>query len=212
MDARVSALESILESIKRLIEDKFASIEKRFDAIESRRKSSDQTCPPPSEEDEGDSCRQQGERSHREKKKGLPHENRMPFVEMDFPRFNDGDIPAPTAEDVEIAVEAAKKAFSRSKDKVWSSVSGAYRAKYWHAIAAKITERKSELGKLEAIDSGNHFDFFIWEDFVKIFCRDFGSHGLRIITSLKARFPEFIAQEEADFNSRISPVHVVCSF
>uniref|UniRef100_A0A6N2MM88 Aldehyde dehydrogenase domain-containing protein n=1 Tax=Salix viminalis TaxID=40686 RepID=A0A6N2MM88_SALVM len=133
----------------------------------------------------------------------------MPFVEMDFPRFNDGDIPAPTAEDVEIAVEAAKKAFSRSKDKVWSSVSGAYRAKYWHAIAAKITERKSELGKLEAIDSGNHFDFFIWEDFVKIFCRDFGSHGLRIITSLKARFPEFIAQEEADFNSRISPVHVV---
>ena len=49
-----------------------------------------------------------------------------------------GDIPAANAEDVEIAVEAAKKAFSRNKGKDWSSASGAYRAKYLRAIAAKV--------------------------------------------------------------------------
>ncbi|KAJ6358933.1 hypothetical protein OIU76_000626 [Salix suchowensis] len=74
-----------------------------------------------------------------------------------------GDIPAATAEDVEIAVEAAKKAFSRNKGKDWSSASGAYRAKYLRAIAAKITERKSELGKLEAIDSGKPLDEALWD-------------------------------------------------
>ncbi|CAK7328993.1 unnamed protein product [Dovyalis caffra] len=74
-----------------------------------------------------------------------------------------GDIPAATAEDVEIAVEAAKKAFSRNKGKDWSSNSGAYRAKYLRAIAAKITERKSELGKLEAIDSGKPLDEALWD-------------------------------------------------
>ncbi|KAJ6672456.1 BETAINE ALDEHYDE DEHYDROGENASE [Salix viminalis] len=74
-----------------------------------------------------------------------------------------GDIPAATAEDVEIAVDAAKKAFSRNKGKDWSSASGAYRAKYLRAIAAKITERKSELGKLEAIDSGKPLDEALWD-------------------------------------------------
>ncbi|KAG6753054.1 hypothetical protein POTOM_043098 [Populus tomentosa] len=74
-----------------------------------------------------------------------------------------GDIPAATAEDVEIAVEAAKKAFSRNKGKDWSSASGAYRAKYLRAIAAKITERKSELGRLEAIDSGKPLEEALWD-------------------------------------------------
>ncbi|KAJ6882160.1 betaine aldehyde dehydrogenase 1 [Populus alba x Populus x berolinensis] len=74
-----------------------------------------------------------------------------------------GDIPAATAEDVEIAVEAAKNAFSRNKGKDWSSASGAYRAKYLRAIAAKITERKSELGRLEAIDSGKPLEEALWD-------------------------------------------------
>jgi betaine-aldehyde dehydrogenase len=39
---------------------------------------------------------------------------------------------------VEIAVEAARKAFSRNKGQDWSSTSGAYRAKYLRAIAAKV--------------------------------------------------------------------------
>lgn len=51
-----------------------------------------------------------------------------------------GDIPAATAEDVNIAVEAARKAFSRNGGKDWASATGAHRAKYLRAIAAKVLE------------------------------------------------------------------------
>ncbi|CAJ2651926.1 unnamed protein product [Trifolium pratense] len=64
-----------------------------------------------------------------------------------------GDIPAATKEDVDFAVEAAKRALSR-KGRDWSTASGSVRAGYLRAIAAKITEKKNELGKLESIDSG----------------------------------------------------------
>ncbi|CAJ2671470.1 unnamed protein product [Trifolium pratense] len=65
-----------------------------------------------------------------------------------------GDIPAATKEDVDFAVEAAKRALSRNKGRDWSTASGSVRAGYLRAIAAKITEKKNELGKLESIDSG----------------------------------------------------------
>ncbi|KAF7135098.1 hypothetical protein RHSIM_Rhsim08G0167700 [Rhododendron simsii] len=69
-----------------------------------------------------------------------------------------GDIPAATAEDVEVAVDAARRALARNKGRDWASASGAHRAKYLRAIAAKITLRKSELAKLEAIDCGKPLD------------------------------------------------------
>lgn len=74
-----------------------------------------------------------------------------------------GDIPAATAEDVNIAVEAARRALSRNKGKDWASASGAHRAKYLRAIAAKITERKSELAKLESLDNGKPLDEATWD-------------------------------------------------
>ncbi|XP_052176261.1 aminoaldehyde dehydrogenase 2, peroxisomal [Diospyros lotus] len=74
-----------------------------------------------------------------------------------------GDIPAATAEDVDIAVNAARRALSRNKGRDWASASGAHRAKYLRAIAAKITERKSELAKLEAIDCGKPLDEAAWD-------------------------------------------------
>lgn len=49
-----------------------------------------------------------------------------------------GVIPAATAEDVEIAVDAARRALSRNKGSGWASASGAVRAKYLRAIAAKV--------------------------------------------------------------------------
>ncbi|XP_048229199.1 aminoaldehyde dehydrogenase 2, peroxisomal isoform X2 [Ricinus communis] len=74
-----------------------------------------------------------------------------------------GDIPAATAEDVEVAVEAAHNAFYRNKGKDWAYTSGAFRAKYLRAISAKITEKKSELAKLEAIDCGKPYDEAAWD-------------------------------------------------
>nr|AFS33786.1 betaine aldehyde dehydrogenase [Medicago sativa] len=74
-----------------------------------------------------------------------------------------GDIPAATKEDVDAAVAAAKTALSRNKGADWASASGAVRARYLRAIAAKVTEKKSELAKLEAIDSGKPLDEAAWD-------------------------------------------------
>lgn len=45
-----------------------------------------------------------------------------------------GDIPGATAEDVNIAVEAARRALAGE----WGSTTGAQRAKYLRSIAAKV--------------------------------------------------------------------------
>ncbi|XP_028781761.1 betaine aldehyde dehydrogenase 1, chloroplastic isoform X1 [Neltuma alba] len=74
-----------------------------------------------------------------------------------------GDIPAATAEDVELAVAAARRALISKKGKHWATASGSVRARYLRAIAAKIIERKSELAKLEAIDCGKPLDEALWD-------------------------------------------------
>lgn len=74
-----------------------------------------------------------------------------------------GYIPAATSEDVELAVEAAREALTRNKGKDWSRASGAVRATYLRAIAAKVTERKSELANLEAVDCGKPLDEAAWD-------------------------------------------------
>ncbi|RZC93166.1 hypothetical protein C5167_029143 [Papaver somniferum] len=74
-----------------------------------------------------------------------------------------GDIPSATSEDVDLAVDAARRALSRNKGKDWSCASGATRGKYLRAIAAKITERKPALAKLEALDCGKPLDEAAWD-------------------------------------------------
>ncbi|KAJ7956287.1 Betaine aldehyde dehydrogenase [Quillaja saponaria] len=94
---------------------------------------------------------------------------RQPVLNRRIPIINPsteqtiGDIPAATAEDVELAVDAARRAFSRNKGTDWAAASGAVRAKYLRAIAAKITKRKSELANLEAIDNGKPLDEAAWD-------------------------------------------------
>lgn len=76
--------------------------------------------------------------------------NRLPIIN---PATEEtiGDIPAATAEDVDIAVKAARRALRRDD---WGSTTGAQRAKYLRAIAAKVQERRPELATLETIDNG----------------------------------------------------------
>ncbi|XP_047311162.1 aminoaldehyde dehydrogenase 2, peroxisomal [Impatiens glandulifera] len=74
-----------------------------------------------------------------------------------------GSIPAATSEDVDLAVEAARRALSRNKGNDWASASGAHRAKYLRAIALKIKERKSELAELESMDCGKPLDEAAWD-------------------------------------------------
>lgn len=72
--------------------------------------------------------------------------------------IGEGDIPAATAEDVELAVSAARDAFGRDGGRHWSRAPGAVRAKYLKAIAAKIKDKKSYLALLETLDSGKPLD------------------------------------------------------
>ncbi|ESR52974.1 Betaine aldehyde dehydrogenase 1 [Citrus sinensis] len=90
---------------------------------------------------------------------------REPVLKKRIPIVNPTteEIVAATAEDVELAVDAARQALSRNKGKDWSSASGAFRAKYLRAIAAKITERKSELANLETIDCGKPLEEAVWD-------------------------------------------------
>jgi len=61
-----------------------------------------------------------------------------------------GRFPASTAEDVDRAVSAARKAY----DKYWRKLKPADRAKYIYRIARAITERSRELAVLETLDGG----------------------------------------------------------
>ncbi|MBA0790185.1 hypothetical protein Gohar_014850 [Gossypium harknessii] len=94
---------------------------------------------------------------------------REPILKKRLPIINPtteeiiGNVPAATAEDVELAVAAARRALSRNKGKDWATAPGAVRAKYLRAIAAKVTERKTELAKLEAIDCGKPLDEAVWD-------------------------------------------------
>ncbi|KAK9669375.1 hypothetical protein RND81_13G125700 [Saponaria officinalis] len=88
--------------------------------------------------------------------------NRIPIINPATEEII-GDIPAATAEDVEVAVAAARKAFTRNRGIEWGSATGAHRAKYLRAIAAKVTEKKDILGKLEALDSGKPLDEALWD-------------------------------------------------
>nr|AHH24261.1 betaine aldehyde dehydrogenase [Atriplex nummularia] len=83
--------------------------------------------------------------------------NRIPIINPSTEEII-GDIPAATAEDVEVAVVAARKAFKRNKGRDWAATSGAHRARYLRAIAAKITEKKDHFVKLETLDSGKPLD------------------------------------------------------
>ncbi|KAF9666088.1 hypothetical protein SADUNF_Sadunf16G0192400 [Salix dunnii] len=115
MEARVTALEALgtknqlllesnqllLESLQRFLEDKFTSIDKRFESIKARFEGS--------VEKEGECSRRRGVIDPREKEKGYPSDNRMPFIKMDFPRFNEGDDPIEW-----ISVPPEKKDFTKA--------------------------------------------------------------------------------------------------
>ncbi|XP_076960534.1 aminoaldehyde dehydrogenase 2, peroxisomal-like isoform X1 [Bidens hawaiensis] len=88
--------------------------------------------------------------------------NRIPVINPATEQIV-GDIPAATSEDVDIAVKAARRALRRNGGKEWATASGAHRAKYLRAIAAKITEKKAEFSKLEAIDCGKPLDEAAWD-------------------------------------------------
>ncbi|MEM5368435.1 aldehyde dehydrogenase family protein [Paraburkholderia azotifigens] len=69
-------------------------------------------------------------------------------------------ISAASAEDVDIAVKAARRAFDHDG---WPKLSGSQRAQYLHAIAKGIRNRQEEIARLETIDNGKPFPEAMWD-------------------------------------------------
>eukprot|EP01116_Phalansterium_solitarium_P019595 TRINITY_DN5535_c0_g2_i1.p2 TRINITY_DN5535_c0_g2~~TRINITY_DN5535_c0_g2_i1.p2 ORF type:complete len:511 (+),score=202.17 TRINITY_DN5535_c0_g2_i1:53-1534(+) len=69
-------------------------------------------------------------------------------------------VSAATAPDVDLAVKAARDSFDSG---VWSSISGADRAKCLREISKKLTEKKEELAKIETQDCGKPYREAAWD-------------------------------------------------
>ena len=78
--------------------------------------------------------------------------------------------PAGTAEDVDIAVKAARRAFDIDG---WPQKTGSQRAVYLRAIADGIRTRQQELARLEVLDNGKPFPEADWDVADAAGCFDF---------------------------------------
>ncbi len=81
-----------------------------------------------------------------------------------------GSIAAATAEDVDIAVMAARRAFDRDG---WPKLSGSQRATYLRAIADGIRARQAEIARLEVLDNGKPLPEADWDIADAAGCFDF---------------------------------------
>ncbi|MGF6483199.1 aldehyde dehydrogenase family protein [Paraburkholderia sp. JPY419] len=69
-------------------------------------------------------------------------------------------VAAATAEDVDLAVQAARKAFDEGP---WPRMSGAERAAVLRRIGKGIRDRLQELAEIEVRDNGKPFPEALWD-------------------------------------------------
>lgn len=81
-----------------------------------------------------------------------------------------GTIAAATADDVDIAVKAARRAFDMDG---WPKLSGSQRATYLRAIADGIRARQAEIARLEVLDNGKPLPEADWDVADAAGCFDF---------------------------------------
>ncbi|WP_411036922.1 aldehyde dehydrogenase family protein [Shinella sp. BYT-45] len=106
-------------------------------------------------------------------------------------------VAAATAEDVDAAVKAARRAFDAGE---WPRLSGAERAKYLRAIAEGIRTRQAELSKLEVLDNGKPLPEAEWDIGDAAGCFDFYA-GLA--EQMDNGFEETIALPDERFSSKV---------
>lgn len=105
--------------------------------------------------------------------------------------------PAGTAEDIDFAVKAARRAFDTGR---WPRMSGGERARYLRAMAEKILERKHELGRLEVIDNGKPLPEAVWDIEDAAGCFSFYAN---LAEELDEKPEETIALSEPRFSSKV---------
>ncbi len=103
---------------------------------------------------------------------------------------------AATAEDVDKAVRAARKAFDQGP---WPKMSGNERATYLRKIADGIRSRQAEIAELEVLDNGKPFPEADWDIGDAAGCFDFYA-GLA--EELDDRSEEPVALSDARFTSK----------
>ncbi len=114
-----------------------------------------------------------------------------------------GRAPAASAEDVDRAVHAARRAFESG----WGTTTGAERAPFLEKIAAAITARREELARLEVVDNGKPLPEALWDIDDAAACFTMYAELAR---ELDARQDRPLALPDARFSSkvRLQPVGV----
>lgn len=113
-------------------------------------------------------------------------------------------VAAATAEDVDLAVRAARQAFDEGP---WPSMSGAARAAVLRRIAQGIRERQQELAELEVRDNGKPLPEALWDIGDTAGCFDFYA-GLAEELDSHAEQPVALADERFSSVARKEPVGV----
>lgn len=115
-----------------------------------------------------------------------------------------------TADDVDIAVKAARRAFDQDG---WPKLSGAERAQYLRAIAAGIRARQSEIARIEVLDNGKPFPEADWDiadaagcfDFYAGLAEELDHNNVEVIPLGDARFSSKAVKEPLGVVGAIVP-------
>lgn len=118
--------------------------------------------------------------------------------------------PAATAEDVDLAVGAARRAFDEG---AWPRMRGAERARRLRAIAAAIRERAQDLAVMEVVDNGKPLPEAQWDigdaaacfEYYADLAEELDGHGLEAITLADVRFRSTVAREPVGVAGAIIP-------
>ncbi|MGQ7814258.1 aldehyde dehydrogenase [Pseudomonas sp. A46] len=119
-------------------------------------------------------------------------------------------VAAATAEDVDLAVRAARRAFDEGP---WPQLSGAARAAVLRRIAQGIRDRQQELAELEVRDNGKPLPEALWDigdtagcfDFYADLAEDLDSHLEQTVALADERFSSVARKEPVGVAGAIIP-------
>jgi betaine-aldehyde dehydrogenase len=119
-------------------------------------------------------------------------------------------VAAATAEDIDLAVKAARQAFDEGP---WPQMSGAERAAVLRRIALGIRDRQQELAELEVRDNGKPLPEALWDigdtagcfDFYADLAEDLDSHREQPVALADERFTSVARKEPVGVAGAIIP-------
>ncbi|WP_426128220.1 aldehyde dehydrogenase family protein [Pararhizobium sp. PWRC1-1] len=119
-------------------------------------------------------------------------------------------VPAGTSGDIDKAVKAARYAFDSGP---WSKFTGTERAVYLRAIAAKVTEKRDFLARLEVADNGKPLPEALWDiddvagcfNYYATLAEELDHHPEETIPLSEPRFSSRVVREPLGVVGAITP-------